>query len=43
MLVVRSEKIVKPIASPTPKTLSDVINVGFTIGSLLPNTLGRGS
>jgi hypothetical protein len=39
----KKEKIVKPIASPTSKILVDVINVDFTIGSLLPNTLGRGS
>jgi hypothetical protein len=39
----KKEKIVKPIASPNPQILVDVINVGFTLGSLLPNTLGRGS
>jgi hypothetical protein len=39
----KKEKIVKPIASPNPQILVDVINVGFTIGSLLPNTIGRGS
>lgn len=41
----KKEKIVKPV-KPTnlnPKILVDVINVGFTLGSLLPNTLGRGS
>jgi hypothetical protein len=38
----KKEKIVKPI-KPTPKTPSDVYAEGFKLGSLLPNTLGRGS
>ena len=39
----KREKIVKPIASPTSKPASDVYYEGFKLGSLLPNTLGRGS
>jgi hypothetical protein len=38
----KKEKIVKPV-KPTPKTPSDVYAEGFKLGSLLPNTLGRGS
>jgi hypothetical protein len=38
----KKEKIVKPV-SPTPKTPSDVYDKGFKLGSLLENTLGRGS
>ena len=36
------EKIVKP-TNLNPQTLVDVINAEFKLGSLLPNTLGRGS
>jgi hypothetical protein len=38
----KREKIVKPI-NPTPKPASDVYYEGFKLGSLLPNTIGRGS
>lgn len=38
----KKEEIVKPV-KPTPKTPSDVYDKGFKLGSLLPNTLGRGS
>lgn len=38
----KREKIIKPI-NPTSNPITDIYYEGFRLGSLLPNTLGRGS